>query len=126
MPWGRAGLDVVVTTDGDRDVFLVFVGASTGLEPAGARFMMRAAVDTDRIRQACTRRVSLHVLPGVCVQSAYQEILLNPAFSSQNSPPGICTTVGFTRTLLAKVNPAGTEFTRRTRMELAHFCQTSA
>ena len=31
MPWGRAGLDVVVTTDGDRDVFLVFVGASTGL-----------------------------------------------------------------------------------------------
>ena len=41
MPWGRAGLDVVVTTDGDRDVFLVFVGASTGLEPAGARFMMR-------------------------------------------------------------------------------------
>ena len=42
MPWGRAGLDVVVTTDGDRDVFLVFVGASTGLEPAGARFMMRA------------------------------------------------------------------------------------
>ena len=42
MPWGRAGLDVVVTTDGDRDVFLVFMGASTGLEPAGARFMMRA------------------------------------------------------------------------------------
>ena len=43
MPWGRAGLDVVVTTDGDRDVFWVFVGASTGLEPAGARFMMRAS-----------------------------------------------------------------------------------
>ena len=43
MPWGRAGLDVVVTTDGDRDVFLVFMGASTGLEPAGARFMMRAS-----------------------------------------------------------------------------------
>ena len=36
MPWGRAGLDVVVTTDGDRDVFLVFMGASTGLEPVGA------------------------------------------------------------------------------------------
>ena len=47
----------------------------------------------------------------VCTaESAYQEILLNPAISVQNSPPGICTTVGFTRTLLgqsdsAKVNP---------------------
>ena len=65
MPWGRAGLDVVVTTDGDRDVFLVFMGASTGLEPAGARFMMRAEPLLYYLRNLARPR--LRALNTVCV-----------------------------------------------------------